>query len=357
MKHFAVLGMVVLLITLSLACDTPKALATGEGDEIIVFADDTTWSALESVLKETFEDTVFTPQPEEWFILRRVDFSQFDQFLTHKNRLVVAPLEGEGPVADYLGAALDSTVRRLVEDQGEFVFTKFDVHARLQISMYLTAPTLSALRAAIASRSADLLYYFSNMTLKRELSSIQAEDKYNKHEITDSLLARYNWTMTVQHDYDVAIDSANARFFWMRRATPADMERWIFVHWIDTAQPDILTDEFAIKLRNAITRKFLRTIEDDAYVEIAPYNLEIRQVDFLGRFAYELRGNWRFSNKTGGGPFVSYTFYDPETRRIFLVDGSIFAPRVEKKKLIQQVDGLLHTFRTQQPGESEITAQ
>ncbi|HEY5615513.1 MAG TPA: DUF4837 family protein, partial [Bacteroidota bacterium] len=266
------LAFVLLIALCSLDCDIPKSLATGDDDEIIVFADDSTWSALHTVLRETFEDTVFTPQAEEWFRLRKVDFSEFDQYTTNKNRIIIAPLNGEGPVAGYLASGLDSTVRRLVEEEREFVFTKYDLNARQQLSMYLTAPNLVSLRAAILSRPADLLYYFTNMALKRELASLEAERKYNKQQIEQSLLERYGWTMTVQHDYVVAIDSASARFFWMRRATPADMERWIFVHWIDTERADLLTDEFALSLRNTITRTFLRTIDDDAYVEIAPYH-------------------------------------------------------------------------------------
>jgi hypothetical protein len=211
--------------------------------------------------------------------------------------------------------------------------------------MYLTGRDLPTLRASLLNRSPDLLYYFTNMALKRELASLTNEQKYNKREVEEKLAKRYGWTLTVQHDYEVAIDSAGARFFWMRRATPSDMERWIFVHWIEAADPALLTERFVLGLRDSLTKMFLRTIGDNAYVEIAPYNLWMQQVDFLGRFAYETRGNWRFNDKTGGGPFVNYTFYDTTTRRLYMLDGSIFAPRVEKKKLVLQVDGILHTFR------------
>jgi hypothetical protein len=194
------------------------------------------------------------------------------------------------------------------------------------------------------------------MALKRELVSLEIESRHHKREIQESLAKKYGWTMTVQHDYAVAIDSASARFFWMRRATPSDMERWIFVHWIESANPQLLTERFVLSLRDSLTRVFLRTIDDDAHVEIAPYHLRMQQVNFLERFAFETRGNWRFSDMTGGGPFVNYTFYDEPTRRIYMLDGSIFAPRVEKKKLVLQVDGLLHTFRTSQKIPTQQTS-
>lgn len=349
----------VLIFALSLtffSCEKAKILATGAEDEIIVFADSTTWQALQQQLRETFEDTVYTPQPERWFTLRWVSFDRFDEFLTHKNRLLIAPLNDSGQVAQYMRASLDSSVQALVQQGKEFFFSKYDVYARRQIVMYLTGPNLAFLRASLASRGPDLLYYFTNMALKRELASLENESRYNKREVEESLAKKYGWTITVQHDYAVAIDSASARFFWMRRATPSDMERWIFIHWVESANPQLLTERFVLSLRDSLTRLFLRTIDDDAHVEIAPYHLKMQQVNFLGRFAFETRGNWRFSDKTGGGPFVNYTFYDEPTRRIYMLDGSIFAPRVEKKKLVLQVDGLLHTFRTTQEPTAQQTS-
>jgi hypothetical protein len=346
--RFPFVFIVVLLSFATFGCEKAKILATGPEDEIVVFADPSTWAALQSQLRETFEDTVYTPQPERWFTLRWVSFDRFDQYRTHKNRLIVAPLDDSGQVAQYMRASLDTAVQALVQRGREFFFVKYDVYARQQIVLFLTGPNLPFMRAAIASRDPDLLYYFTNMALKRELASLEHASRYNKREIENHLAKTYGWTITVQHDYQVAIDSASSRFFWMRRATPSDMERWVFVHWIESASPQQLTERFVLSMRDSLTRLFLRTIDDDAYVEIAPYHLRMQQVNFLGRFAYETRGNWRFSDKTGGGPFVNYTFYDEPTRRIYMLDGSIFAPRVEKKKLVLQVDGLLHTFRTTQ---------
>ncbi len=165
---------IIFLVTLS-SCEKAKTIATGKEDEIVVFADTTTWEALQAVLRETFEDTVFTPQPEPWFTLRWTSFNRFDEFSTHKNRLIVAPLNGADTVAGYLRSTLDTTVRSLVQQGKEFVFAKYDVHARQQLVMYLTGRDLPILWASIQNRAPDLLYYFTNMSLKRELASLEAE--------------------------------------------------------------------------------------------------------------------------------------------------------------------------------------
>jgi hypothetical protein len=49
----------------------------------------------------------------------------------------------------------------------------------------------------------------------------------------------------------------------------ADMERWIFVHWIDNASPEYLNEDSIKAIRNRLTEKYYRTSDDTAYVKIA----------------------------------------------------------------------------------------
>jgi len=328
------------------SCNLPKLRATGPEDEILVFADDTTWQSLEPTLRMVFEDTVYTPTPETWFTVRRVDFGEWAENETHVNRIIVGTLDGDGPVSRSVQGSLDTTVRTLVENGQEFFFARYDSKAREQLLMFLVAPTHRDLAVQMRSRAPDLVYYFKSLWLKRELTDIDAESRYHKRDISGSLLRNNAWTMTIQHDYFVARDTSAGRFFWVRRANPEDLERWIFVAWWDSSSPAVMDEAWIRAARDSVTRTWMRTVDDNAHVEIAPYNLSASTVNFRDRFAYELRGNWRFSDKSGGGPFINITVYNERDRRIYMLDGSIFAPRVEKKKLIMQVEALLHTFRT-----------
>ena len=54
-----------------------------------------------------------------------------------------------------------------------------------------------------------------------------------------------------------------------------------------------------------------------------------------------------------GGPFVNYVFYDEDTQRLYMLDGSVYAPKYYKRNLIQQMDVTLQSFRT----EKELTQE
>ncbi|MCB0747266.1 MAG: DUF4837 family protein, partial [Ignavibacteriae bacterium] len=137
------------------------------------------------------------------------------------------------------------------------------------------------------------------------------------------------------------------KFVWLRRGMNTDMERWIFIHWIENGSPEFLHADTITAERNRLTKNYYRTTDDSAYVELYDDYKMDSEVNFNGKYALMTQGLWRFNDQSGGGPFISYTFYDEKTRRIYMLDASIFAPKYFKKSLLQQVDVLLHSFKSE----------
>jgi len=318
--------------------------AEGDMYEIIVFADSNDFLYLEPVLSETFGQEIITPQPERLYTLIREDIENLSRYRRHKNILIVAPLDGTGPTAQYMNAALSEGVKELIMAEDEFVINRYNSNARGQMMMYLTGPTREHIYNNVMDHADRLFFHFHNFALRREMDGVTSERRYAKAELSEQFLEDYRWTMFIQHDYYLAINDPEKNFVWLRRATPPDMERWIFIHWIEDAEPHEVTPQFIRETRDELTQKFYRTVDDRAYVRIAPEYHELQEINFKDRYAIKTRGLWRFSDFSGGGPFISYTFYDEDTNRIYMIDGSIFAPRYEKKKLILQVQALLNTF-------------
>ena len=52
-------------------------------------------------------------------------------------------------------------------------------------------------------------------------------------------------------------------------------------------------------------------------------------------------------NGAMGGPFVNFTYYDPQTNRLFMVEYSQFAPSVTKKlRFVRQFRAMGRTFES-----------
>jgi hypothetical protein len=150
----------------------------------------------------------------------------------------------------------------------------------------------------------------------------------------------------VQADYKLAKSDPESKFVWLRRSPGSDMERWIFVHWIDNATPEYLNADSIKTIRNRLTEKFYRTADEASYVVVADSFFTTSEVNFNNRYAIFTQGLWDLNIKGMGGPFVNYTFYDEKSKRVYMLDGSIFAPKYYKRNLIQQVDVILQSFYT-----------
>jgi hypothetical protein len=252
---------------------------------------------------------------------------------------------------------LSDQVREIVLAGEEHVINRYHSNARGQIIMYLTGPSVDDIYQNIIYDADRLFYYFNNFALRREIENITRERRHAKRELSERFLEDYGWSMFIQHDYFLAINSPEKNFVWLRRDTPPDMERWLFVHWVDNPDTQHFTQRFIRETRDELTRQFYRSLDDKAYVRIAPEYFDIQEVDFKGRYGLKTRGLWRFSDFSGGGPFINYTFYDEESDRIYMIDGSIFAPRYEKKKLLLQVQALLNTFEPDREPDTDSIQQ
>ncbi len=333
----------VLILILS-ACSS-KRPAIGREDQIVVVADSAEYAQVESSLQQAFGKVIYTPQPEHLFKLKRVNISKFNDAKKMKNVIILAPLNSGSNVSKYLNTVLDSTSKNMVLKDSVYVINRHDLWARDQLVMILTAPTIEKLRSDIFMHADDLLYFFRDESNKR-LSKALYNSRLEKVKIEAGFLKKFNWIIYVPADYQLSMEKDEDNFVWLRRGVNTDMERWIFIHWIDNASPTFLDPDSIANERNKITKKYYRTTDDTTYVELYDAYKMSSEVNFNGRFAIMTQGLWRFSDQSGGGPYIDYAFYDEDTGRIYMLDASIFAPKYQKKDLIQQVDVLLHSFKT-----------
>jgi hypothetical protein len=319
--------------------------AKGFEDEIFVIADSVEYEQMLGSLQSTFEKEIYTPQPEKLFLLKRINVSQIDSKKRTKNIIIAAPLNSGSKTSEYIKSVVDSSIEAKLNSDPEFIVYKYDLWAKNQIVTILSAPNMEALNSKILRNSDNLLYAFQKESDER-LQSFLYNPTYEQEPIEGKFLKDYGWVIYVQADFKVAINKPDEKFVWLRRSPNSDMERWLFVYWIDNATPEYLTEDSIKVIRDRLTKKFYRTTDDSSYVVVASDYFIVKEVNFNGRFALFTQGLWELNVKGMGGPFVNYFFYDEKNQRIYMIDGSIFAPKYYKRNLIQQMDVTLQSFRT-----------
>ncbi len=351
-KVFPILLSSVMIFLVS--CGSPKKPAFGPENEIYVIADSTEFEELRLALEESFQQVIYTPQPEFIFDIRRIDLSSLNKYKNRKNIIIIAPLNSNSSVSEYINSIIDSTVKEKINNLEEFVINRYDVWARDQLVMVLTGPSIQHLQSNLIRESDNLIYYFRKISDQRLFQSLY-NPKYERKDIEAKLLDNYGWIIYVQADFTLAKESPEDNFVWLRRSPHGEMERWVFVHWIENASPELLDVDSIRMIRNQMTKQFYRTSDDKSYIVIADDYFTSGEVNFNGRYAILTQGLWELNIKGMGGPFVNYTFYDENTSRIYMLDGSIYAPKYYKRNLIHQVDVTLQSFMTKDEiSESKI---
>lgn len=345
MKRIYLFFPLIVFLLINNGCQQNLKPAMGKEDEIIVFADSTDWGDYYDFLSAIFEREIITPQPEQLFTLTRVDFSNFKRYQNRKNILIVTTLNRNNDVTNYVKTIIDSSALNLIKEGKEFVIKKKDVWAKNQVLVILVSNSIEELRIKAFKDKDNLLYFFQSASDERVMKNLY-NPTFEKKDLEAKYLKEYGWKIYIQADFFEAINNKENKFVWLRRSPNSDMERWIFVHWIDSIDSKWLDKDSVIAIRNRITQKFLRTTDDKAFVEVAKEYLNQSEVNFNGRYAIFTQGLWRMNDYSMGGPFVNYMFLDQKNNRLYMIDGSVFSPRYEKKSLIQQVDVTLKTFKT-----------
>lgn len=345
MKKYLFVLSVVSFLYLLVGCDSAQKPATGFEDEIYVVADSIEYQEVKLALESAFEVVINTPLPEKLFTLKRISSNQIEKVKNKKNILIVAPINSGSYTSNYVKKIVDKEIQTKLENENDFIVSKYDLWAKNQLVTILSAKNMQELEFKILKNKDNLLYAYQKESDKRLKESLYAP-KYERKEIEGLLLRDYGWLIYVQADFKLAKNDKENSFVWLRRSPDSDMERWIFIHWIDNATPEYLNADSIKAIRNRVTKQYYQIRDDSAYVVLVDSFNTTTEVNFNERYALFTQGLWDLNIKGMGGPFVNYTFYDEKSKRLYMLDGSIFAPKYYKRNLIQQIDVILQSFLT-----------
>jgi len=349
MKNISTFLLLLLILSISLfsACTNSYKPAIGNEDDIIVIADSLLYLEIEAEMLHVFERVIYTPQPENLFNLKRENLENLNNLKNRKNIIFLGTLDSDDNISNYIKNALDSSVTKLVKNDEEFFFNKNDLWAKDQLVMFITANSIDELKKNILKGNEELLYSFRKISNSRLFSKLY-NPQYENKKIEAELLSKYNWSMYIQPAVELAISDLANNFVWLRSGRNTPVERWVFVHWIESANAKYLNNDSLINIRNKVTKKYFTIAQDSICVDIS-FGMSkpmVSKVNFNEHYALMSQGFWKFSDKSGGGPFISYSYLDENTGRFYMIDASIYAPKYYKKKLIQQADVILTSFRT-----------
>lgn len=261
----------------------------------------------------------------------------------HRNLMLVSHLQDSSNVGRYVNGLVSAGIKERVRNRQQHLFPLRDRWYRDQWILIVLANDEAEL-AEVILRNGD---FITKSLYEVELPRHDF-DVYRRGDqplLTDSLMTRFGWTLRIQHDYRLGIDTTD--FVSLRRWLD-DNDRWIWVHWIENV-PNIehVNKEWIHARRDSLLRIYFQGTREGAHVMTDfRRNNSFTFMTLNGRPTFESKGSWVMNDYSMGGPFVSYVMYDEAQRRLYFLDFGQFAPKHKLRRFVYQFEAIARTFRT-----------
>jgi len=313
-----------------------KSQTIGSVDRIIVLADQGLWEKVGADAAAALERELFTPQPEKLFRITHRSPEQLGDLTRAAHILLLATLDSGGWTGDMLQQMLTGEGRSRVESDSSFIFKKKDAWSRGQLFVVVVGRDLVTLQRHLQQDREVIFDTFDEHADRLVLETLY--ERMEQKEIGKELAEKHGWGIRVPHDFFLAVDSVEAKFVWLRRMGP---QRWLSAHWQRVEDPAVLSKEWLLETRARLASAFY---EGDYVYQDEMIKVEMKEVEFAGRYALRLDGVWQNDTHGVGGPFRCYGFYNEEDGRIYMIDLGVLAPGERKWMYMRQLGAIASTF-------------
>ncbi|HFX18141.1 MAG TPA: DUF4837 family protein [Flavobacteriales bacterium] len=145
-------------------------------------------------------------------------------------------------------------------------------------------------------------------------------------------------------DFFVLVDHQK-NFFWFRRDLK-NGEQDIVLYSVPLKDSLDLKGDRVLYYRDSIGKKFIPGPVDSTYMK-SENNISPSHVltEINGHKAIETRGLWNMKNDFMGGPYINYSIIDKKHKRMVVGEGFIYAPAIDKRDYIVQLEAILKTMK------------
>lgn len=326
---------VSLTIAVVIASCGLKKTAIGDPDTLIIVADSSDWNAVRDTVQNIIAPVVPTPQPERWYDIRVVPPQQFSNFMYHKNILVLSLLQADTPSNNLLSRMFSPEMVESMRSGEQTLALKRDPWRSQQLLVILTAPSSTRMVEVVEARGKEIKEYFDDAFRKRQKKYLY--DRYEQKKMKRQMSELYDWYLRVPRDWVIIKERPDSNFVWIGRHLPI---RWISVYWQETRDIKMVDSTVAVELRKTVAQERYKNIYTN------PEYLEVEAVDYEGKQGIRIRGIWAHEKESKGGPFTGFAYYDSKTGRLFYIDGTLFAPDMEKLVYLRRLEIVMRTFQS-----------
>jgi len=223
---------------------------------------------------------------------------------------------------------------------------KKDLWSYPQLVIKITAPSNEAFYKVFQEKREGFLIAYTKLEIKRTNEFFKmAKD----HSLAANLDRKFGITLDIPGGFAIAYEDDS--FIWLRQTmhkVKQDAELGIMIHKFPYTDTTVFMQKHILDLRDTLTFTYVPGPSEGSYMAVSKeFILPVswRKGDYVTDFAVETRGLWKVVNDFMGGPFLSYTFTDPENQNVIMLDGYVYNPNGLKRNFVRQLEAIFHTLK------------
>lgn len=322
----------VLLVTgillLALSCKDGKSSneevfldSTGKINDVSVVVDNDLWSGtIGEAVRNVLASPVYgLPQDEPIFNINQIPPQVFSGFVTKNRTVLIIKMGNESSIS------FDN-----------------DVYAKPQRVITISGKNKQDVIDQINENASKIISTFKNIEIFHKQQQIR-KVLFNTKSIQEKLKLNINFTTA----YRIAKNEND--FFWIRRDTDIGFLCLLLYELPrnDIKRNDSIINQ-VIRIRDSVGKKYIEGPVEGSYMTTenayTPFNTE---TILDNKPTLETKGMWDVQNAVMAGPFINYAIEDKINNRWVIAEGFAYAPSVEKRDLIFELEAIIKSIKIQ----------
>ena len=289
--------------------------SSGNLNEISTVLSDELWDGVVGkTLKESFSKPIYgLPQREPLFKLRHIPSHVFSGFVT-KNRTIIK-------------------VKKASKTETVISYNKY---AKPQLVVEFTGPTLKEIIKQISKDRDSIIGLITQNEIKEKQRRI-------KKSLSKDLEIKNNFNVRLKYPSVYRVAKTTKDFIWLRKDIKSGTLNLMIYK---ASMKDNHTTESYVKIRDSISKLHIPGPVENTNMSVDNGYLisSLKGILLNGTNYQEFRGMWEVKNQFMAGPFIGYKFDDIKNNRQIHVDGFVYAPSVNKRSYIFELESIIKSI-------------
>lgn len=294
--------------------------ASGAINNVSVVTENDLWDGqVGEAIRDVLAKPIYgLPQDEPTFTISQIPPAVFSDFVT-KNR----------------------TVLKIEMNKEAGITILDDVYAKPQKVIVVTGKTKEAVIDVLKANETKIIDTFRNAELAERLRQM-AKSPHSFEVIKEKL----GLTIEFASVYRKAKETDN--FFWFRKdITTGTSNLMIYVLPLNAIKRNDSVVNQIIKIRDSIGKAHIEgPVEGSYLVTENAYTPFHGETIIDNKPTLETKGIWDVKKAFMGGPFINYAIEDKINKRWVVVEGFAFAPSVEKRNYMLELEAIIRSVKT-----------